>query len=795
MGFVSGIAIHPLSKDIYIRTDVGGAYRFEKSQEQWLPVTDGKMDNYNVEALALNRSNANEIYVVVGNKELGKLYKSSNKGDNWEQIIGFSLYVDGNGYWRNDDPRLSIDPNNGGKIMYFASRRDGLWTSNDSGVHWSQISTDKIPAGDENSGGQAFVVFDRTSGNATSGSSVIYVGVAGLGIYKTVDSGNTWMLLGGGPDINFKPVCGKVSADGSLYVTYSNASVNNKWDNGGDGRIYKFSSLGLGSNITPANYYGMNFAGIAVSDSDPNKVVTFEWKFGQNNGIHYSLDGGKSWSPRKYSNNKVTKPSWYDETNSTWTFAGGIAFDPENENKIWLTTGFGVMTMEDVRQNDPFFVYRMKGLEELVVMQVFSVPAPNSQKLYAAVADVRGFAISDPDKVPSSCFDNGAFGMTSSMDYCVADPEYLVRVGDNEQYFQSKGFGYVTSNGGQSWNPFASVPQNAANGNIAISASNIRNWVWAPINYSGCGWNVLPHYSEDSGNSWFKCSGVPDGNNDCTEEWSASRFLVADRVNGSKFYYYSYKSGENAKFYRSLDAGKSFNQLLNIQLPSNYKVKMEAIPGKEGHLLMCTRNGSDLMKTQDSGTTWNRIASVDKCFTFGFGKPVGGSANPSIFMKGIVNGVDGLFFSMDAGATWEQISDGNVPGGCLDITGDAKVAYSFYIATGGRGILYYTSSAITSVNTLDQGILEKNLSLNVYPNPSDGHFNVLINCKNQDFARIYFYNMAGLLICVDNFSLVSGENNYSLPLTEKYLPCGIYILRIHTGKNDYFEKIFITGSQ
>jgi xyloglucan-specific exo-beta-1,4-glucanase len=53
MGYVTGLVIHPKAPhDIYIRTDVGGAYRFDRGGERWLPISDhAGMDAAGFEAI------------------------------------------------------------------------------------------------------------------------------------------------------------------------------------------------------------------------------------------------------------------------------------------------------------------------------------------------------------------------------------------------------------------------------------------------------------------------------------------------------------------------------------------------------------------------------------------------------------------------------------------------------------------------------------------------------------------------------------------------------------------------
>src|SRR6476620_5430709 len=67
-GFVSGIVTHKTSGDIYCRTDVGGAYRWDATNSKWIPLLDWNSDQettyQGVEALALDPQNANNMYML-----------------------------------------------------------------------------------------------------------------------------------------------------------------------------------------------------------------------------------------------------------------------------------------------------------------------------------------------------------------------------------------------------------------------------------------------------------------------------------------------------------------------------------------------------------------------------------------------------------------------------------------------------------------------------------------------------------------------------------------------------------
>ena len=188
-GFVTGIVIHPTVAGLsYIRTDVGGVYKLGANDTWQQLITTASVPNpagtsdYNVESIALSQSNAQTLYIAVGNdinSQSGRILKSTNQGQSFTDD-GQRWTIAGNGDYRMGGERLAVDPNND-NIVYFGSRKEGLWLTTDAGTSWTQVSTSAIPVG-SNSGstpaGDQFVVFDPTSGTPNGKTNRIYVGVA-----------------------------------------------------------------------------------------------------------------------------------------------------------------------------------------------------------------------------------------------------------------------------------------------------------------------------------------------------------------------------------------------------------------------------------------------------------------------------------------------------------------------------------------------------------------------------------------------------------------------------------------
>ncbi|TVR74152.1 MAG: T9SS C-terminal target domain-containing protein [Marinilabiliales bacterium] len=759
MGFVTGINAHPADPGYVVaRTDVGGNYRWDPENNRWIPL----MDAFNAPGVsgdAMSESDPGLLYSVTTGP---LLLKSSDRGDTWEKLEGFpDIHVNPNSaYFRWGGKRLVVDPNNNGKVLFYASEQDGLWRSPDQGETWQKIDTGEVPPG--SGGGNIFTAIDKRSGNGTLNSQIIYAGVQGKGIYMTTDAGENWKILPGGPDsLTHRPVSGTVSTNGTLFVTYTDQE--SEWGHDGkDGRIYRYSGGRL-IDVTPADNNGRGFSGIDTAFDDPDKVIAIQWKPGYEKGIHLSLNGGESWKPVRFSN--LSEPSWYP-TYVPWTYTSHIMFDKANSDKVWQPNGFGVYVTSNIQAANPQWVTRMDNLEELVAGQVHVPPVTDGKAVFSLVMDKIAFAHDNVDQVPSKSIFGDQFGIGTGMDYCVGNPSVSVIVGSQMHNVAEERHLYTTNNG-KGWRPFPSIPADFNNGNIAISATDESRWVWAPHNDASSVPIVQMHYTNDKGESWHPSSGIPAIRNSATHHWAQSLVLASDRVNGDYFYYYLQNDG--GALYRSDDGGETFSKVYS-GLPQHYQCKLKAVPFREGHLFFHTNRGK-LFHSTDYGSSWSEVPGVSSVGGIGFGKPMPHSEDPAIYIAAVIEGTEAIYLSADYGKTWTNISLGEMPAGRVrDISGDLRTAGLVYCATGGRGIMYGRADIPTSISFTNQSQLPE---LRIFPNPSYGSLLIIEFAKPIETGSIHLFDNSGKMVQTHN---IYGKSSEILDTAN--LQSGIYILRV-----------------
>jgi photosystem II stability/assembly factor-like uncharacterized protein len=708
MGYVTGLVIHPLSPyDIYIRTDVGGAYRFDRSAQHWLPLLDhyGRLasETYGVESIAVDPSDANTVYIaashgrtIVGSnvQTPAEVLVSHDRGVTWTAtgLAAQNLYIGANDSYRGTTgERLAVDPNDP-STLYFASRKNGLWrglrTAGDQ-FDWQPV-TGSLPA-PADAPGVTFVLFDKSGGTNASGETLnLYAGVYGSGVYSSTDAGATWTQIASTPN----PVRASIASDGTLFVTF-----------GGDegataGSVGRYRA-GNWQDVTPPQSKSA-YAGISVDPANPQIVIA---ALNANRNIFRSTDQGATWSAVTIATPDADTPQYYPANPGLWGDAA-LVIDPANSKRVWQTNGYGVLETEDVTAASTSWKWQMANLEELVVQKVkvppvVTVPgtsAPGAD-LLSVVADMVGFRHASRDIVPRTTIDSFAYvAQGTSIAYCASQPQNAVFVGWDETNVASPMSG-ITADNGLTWKHIPNTSPGTG-GNIAMAADDPKKMVWAP-------YNAAPVYTTDGGTTWHAATAngasLP-ASWQLSNPWWDGEVLAADQVAPGTFYYFN-----NADFYVSSDGGVTWakNSVAWPQDP-HWVIDVTIVPNpaKAGDVWMAFAPNSNqatpyqLIHSTDGGKTFTPITTLEYANYIAFGKG-NDAATPFLYVHGRAPGdtADAIYKSEDSGATWIRISDPTKMqfGEISSLEGDMRTKDLVYVGQGGRGIAfgYGAASGIT----------------------------------------------------------------------------------------------------
>lgn len=654
-GFVTGIYLHPLQKDLaYIRTDVGGFYRWNPTDKSWIPLNDrfpqSRQTYYGGEALAVDPNNPNIVYMAAGKysawQPKGSLFKSTNQGKTWTKL-NLDLGMDSNDEERWAGMRLAVNPFDS-NLIFFGSRHDGLWKSPDGGETWTQVTsfspnlTPKI--------GILGILFDKQQ------PGLVYANVYGDGLYQSTNAGVTWIKMEGSPKEAQRMA---VATNRVLYVTHKSG-------------IGKYTD-GVWHNITPKGNSAF-FNALATNPTNPDDIIVASGQ-SVSTKIYRSLDGGNTWKEIKGSL-KNTVPWWDDNMFSLWTSA--IEFDPQVPSKVWLTDGFGIWQTDNINTNPVVWTNYEQGHEEVVP---FALAAPpKGAVLLSGIADVVGFYHDNGlNTYPSQRFDGTPeWRDTFDIAYSESNPLRVIRVGGAR--WNSTYTGATSTDGGLTWQRFRQWTTSMMPLRVAVSATNANLFVVIVS-------KEQPLRTTDGGASWSAVSGLPDGPEG---PWYWKQPLVADKVDGNTFYYYS-----DRKVYRSTDGGASFH-LINESLPTLDRYSpygLKTVPGVKDEVWI-SLNWNGLFRSTDGAKTFSKLSSVEQAYLFSFGKPPTGSTTPALYLYGKVAGMDaGIFRSLDRGQTWISIGSLENPiGGEPNLMEASRQEFGrVFIGTNGRGIFYGNS--------------------------------------------------------------------------------------------------------
>jgi len=708
MGYVTGLVIHPLAPyDMYIRTDVGGAYRFDRSLQHWIPLLDhyGCLESeiYGVESVAVDPSDANTVYIAAAHGRTisgssvtspAEVLVSHDRGATWTGtgLAATNLYIGANEAFRGTTgERLAVDPADPG-VLYFASRQNGLWR----GVHTVDDQFDWHPVGGglpapPASPGVTFVLFDKSSGTDSSGQTLnLYAGVYGSGVYASTDAGSTWSQIASTPN----PVRAALASDGALFVTFGG---DEGATSGGVGRYRS----GQWQNVTPPQSTAA-FAGISADPANAQIVLAAE---NSSRKIYRSTDQGATWSAVSIGTPDLQTPA-YDPTGpGNWGDAA-LVIDPANSKRVWQTNGYGVLETEDITASTTRWTWQMANLEELVVQAitvppVATVPGTSTPgaDLLSAVADMVGFRHASRDIVPNFTIDSFAYvAQGTGIAYCASQPQNAVFVGWDETN-ATKPMSGITADNGLTWKHIPNTSPGSG-GKIAMAADDPKKMVWAPH-------GATPVYTLDGGITWTQAranGALLPASWQLSNEWWNGNVLAADQVAPGTYYYFN-----NGEFYVSSDNGATWQQrTINWPQDPAWVIAVSIVPNPEkaGDIWMSFAANANqpiayqLIHSTDGGKTFTAAPTLQSANYVAFGKGHD-TGRPILYVHGRVPGdaADAIYKSEDSGATWIRISDPDRMqfGEINSLEGDMRTRDLVYVGMAGRGIVfgYGPASGIT----------------------------------------------------------------------------------------------------
>lgn len=667
-GFVSALIPSQTQPGLlYARTDVGGAYRWDASAANWIPLNDWTrredVGYLGVESLALDPQNPERLYLLVGTSYFSNgrsaILRSDDYGQNFETIeVTGQFRAHGNGMGRQNGKKLQVDPKNS-DILYCGTRSHGLFKSHDRGSSWSRL--DALEVTTTSSGnGISFVTLDPSSGDS-SATQTLYVGVSreGDNLYRSTDGGATFTPVAGGP-ASLMPQRGVLAPNGVLHLIYGNgagphATGSFDFNQGG---IWKLDTNNDSwSDITPSGFSNA-FGGISVDPKDPDRIIASSinlwWPQDNAYGDRFFLsnDGGTTWTDLVERGFDLDPQgiTWIDGQSIHW--AGSIEFDPFDTNVAWVTSGNGIYRCDNLSATESVWKFAVRGLEETVPLDLVSIP---DGPLVSVIGDYDGFRHTEP-KAYAPVHRPG-MGTTTGLAYASADPQWIYRVGDSLYYSQDYGL---------TWTESASM--NGTKGSLALSA-DAAVLLHCPEN------SATTYRSTDQGSTWSTASGLSLRN----------ARPIADPVDPDTFYAYG-----NTSLYRSTDGGASFAPAAN-NLPSGGQSRLAIALGHAGHLWFA-HSSQGLYRSTDAGDSVSRLDSVTAARAVGTGKAAPDSDYPTLFIWGTVDGVEGIFRSTDQGASWLRVNDDahqyGGPGNGQFLIGDQNVFGRVYMSTAGRGIVF-----------------------------------------------------------------------------------------------------------
>ncbi|MDY8138142.1 VPS10 domain-containing protein [Aquimarina sp. 2201CG5-10] len=725
----------------------------------------------------------------------GGIFKTIDDGTTWNPIFDDQdmLSIGDIEISKTDNNLIYVgtgEPNAGGNSLAYDG--DGIYKSNDGGITW-------VSKGLTNVGSIGKVIIDPTDDQTVFVGAMgsLFEGNANKGVYRTTDGGDTWqqvLFIGnntGVIDMAIHPTNRNI-----IYaVTWERIRTLEFRDYGGvTSGIHR--SIDGGTTWTelttglPGTTVEKGRISIDISQSNPDILYAlYTDNTGNLNGTYKTIDGGDNWT--QVNHDQLTNVGFH------WWF-GGIHIDPTDPDVLY-NVGFNVERSIDGGNN-----WSQVFVNVHVDQHAMAFKSNNSLELLLGndgglfESSNRGDSYTKNLKLPITQFyrfhvdaqndnriyggtqDNGTIRTTTGSD----NDWSRILGGDGFQSLVDP----TNSSVIYAQSQFGNLAKSSNDATFFVSSTNGIPPTNSPENFRN--WDVPIAFDPNDSNTLFFGARKLYKTTDAAANWSAISPDLSTTPDFVQFFYGTitsvsvspidsnviYVGTDDGNVWITENGGTNWTKISD-SLPVRWVTKVQASRSDINDVYV-TFSGyryadydGHVYKSDNKGTSWTDLST---------GLPDIPVSDIEIdeFNNLFIATDIGVMASVDDGVNWEVFGT-NLPSVVVtDLVIHEGTKY-LYAATYGRSSYKMDiSSNILSV----EDVKPNNISVEVYPNPTENTFS--IQGMNKRINSIDVYTVNGQL--VETFN---GDHLHQKEINIEKLSRGVYLIRVNSDVGIYTTKI------